>query len=143
MKLLTLPFMMMLTASAEAAPVPKELKHSDSECFQGLWAFETYDRGGRQIFGGRWIFDGDKMFANGRNTTDQKGTEFRFELRKNRSPAEIDIYFGETLRCSGIYEFSGGDLHIAYSEGSKRPSDYSSAVGKDVFLIHRVPEAKK
>jgi uncharacterized protein (TIGR03067 family) len=139
----TIALLMALASSAYAAPIPKELKHRDYGRYQGLWTFETYDRGGREIGGGRWIFEGDKMYANGRNTTDDKGTEFRFELRPNRAPAEIDIYYGPTVRCSGIYEFIGQELRIAYFHGAERPVDFSSAVGKDVFLIRRVPEAKK
>jgi len=135
--------MLTLAVAAEAAPVPKELMNRDYDRFQGLWTFETYDRGGSQIAGGRWLFDGDKMFANGRNTTDDKGTEFRFVLRPNRVPAEMDIYYGKAIRCSGIYEFAGGDLRIAYSEGTNRPADFTSAIGKDVFRIVHFPEGKK
>ena len=130
-------------ASAWAAPVPKELKSRDYERFQGSWTFESYDRGGREIGGGRWFFEGNRMYAGGQNTTDQKGTEFGFELRPNRCPAELDICYEQTVRCSGIYEFVGDELHIAYFHGAQRPKDFSSAEGKDVFSIRRAPEAKK
>ena len=143
MRLLAIFFLTAFAASASAAPVPKELTHRDYDRFQGLWTFETYDRGGREIGGGRWIFEGDKMFANGQNTTDDKGVEFRFELRPSRIPAEMDIYYGRTIRGRGIYEFAGRSLRIAYSDESGRPADYSSAVGKHVFRIERSTEATK
>ena len=77
----TLAIMLALTLSAEAAPVPKELKaQTDAERVQGVWTFEGYDNNGPQNTGGRWIFDGGKIYIGGQNTTDSKGSAFDFVL---------------------------------------------------------------
>lgn len=131
------------TASSSAAPVPKELKQPDHARFQGLWTFATYDHGGREVGGGRWLFEKSHLFAGGRNTTDDKGTDFRFVLRSTRFRSEIDIYYGRNVRCKGIYEFVGEDLRVAYYHGTERPADFASAEGKDVFLLKHSSRAKK
>ncbi len=56
----------------QAAPLPKELNHPEYARIQGLWTFETNGHGGREVGGGRWLFEKGSLFAGGRNTTDHK-----------------------------------------------------------------------
>lgn len=132
--------------AAFAAPVPKESKQKpDAERIQGVWDFEFYDIGGAKRTGTRWFFDKDKMYSGGVNTTDNKGTEYGIVLRPVTSPAQMDYRQEgvQGLACCGIYKFVGDDLHIAYYSGAERPKDFSSAAGKHVIILKRVPEPKK
>ena len=62
MKLRTLVCVVLATASAFAAPVPKELKHRpNAQRMQGLWMAHNPD--GSQA--GRWYFTGEILFAGG------------------------------------------------------------------------------
>ena len=128
--------------TALATPVPKELKKSDAELLRGVWIFADYDNGGRRGVGSRWYFEADKLYTNGQNTTDFKGTKYEFVLRPEKIPAEIDFASGPDAVWSGIYKFVGDELYVAYSSGAIRPKDFASAPGRDVTILRRAPEAK-
>ena len=140
----TLAIILALTVSAEAAPVPKELnKQTDAERIHGVWAFEGYDNGGPQNTGGRWFFDNGKIYIGGRNATDSKGVSLDFVLRPTAPQPEIDFDDGRGNISRGIYEFAGAELHVAYVNNADRPKDFSSAHGKFIMVVKRLPEAKK
>ena len=140
----TLALMLALTVSGEAAPVPKELKKpTDAERLQGVWEFGGYDNGGPQNTGGRWIFDGGRLCIGGSNATWNKGTLFDFAMRPKASRSEIDFEDGRRNLSRGIYEILGEELHVAYVNDADRPRDFSSAHGKFIMTMKRVPEAKK
>lgn len=134
------------TATASAAPVPRELKAKpDAERILGLWLYDNYDMGnGVNGNAGRWLFVKDRMYSGGTNTTDQKGTEYGIALRTESTPRQMDISNREGgIICSGIYKFEGDVLHIAYVHGnSDRPKDYASANGKTVIVFKRGAETK-
>ncbi len=119
-------------ASVAAAPVPKELKHkSDAERIRGAWVVE----GG----GTRWYFAGEKLFAGGANTTDNKGMEYGVVLRTDGAIREIDLSRGE-ITHRGIYKFVDDDIHIAYLAGDQRPADFEHGTR---HVLKRVAEVKK
>ncbi len=133
----TLAILLALTVSAEAAPVPKELKRrSDRERMQGVWADEDV--------GTRWYIVGEKLFAGGADTAKKKGVEFGLALRPDSPLGDFDLsQFGNTC-CVGIYKFVGDDLHVAYHGGGQpRPANFEPGDGKSLFILKRVPEAKK
>ena len=132
--------------SVSAAPVPKEVKRqTDSERIQGVWSFAEYDNGGPQNTGARWLFDKNKLYIGGLNTTDSKGSLFEFVLREKPGAlgSEIDFDCGRSNTWRGICKFVGEELHIAYVMDADRPLDFSSVHGKFIMVMKRVPEPKK
>jgi len=125
----------MIAAPLVAAPVPKELKQKpDSERILGVWIVENG--------GTRWYFVGDKLFAGGTNTTDNKGIEYGIALRTNGAMREMDLSERGKVSHSYIFKFVDDDIHIAYYSGDRRPTDFAEAgINKDV--LKRVSEAKK
>ena len=109
-------------SSALAAPVPKELKiQYDAQRIEGLWKEET---------GTRWYFDGEKLFAGGTDTAENKGHEYNVVLRSDRAMREFDLGNMGTVQFSGIYEFLDGELRFTYRSGNDRPRDFTAAPGK-------------
>ncbi len=146
MTLRALAMLAMATAYAGAAPVPKELKKAtDAERIQGVWSFVGYDNGGPQNTGARWFFDKNKLYVGGLNTVDNKGSPFDFVLRAKpeASQTEIDFDCEPRNRWRGIYKFVGEELHVAYVMDADRPKDFSSAHGKFIMVMKRVPKPKK
>ncbi len=123
----TLAILLALTVSAEAAPVPKELKKSDLERMQGVW---IDNKGTRHAYERRKLIVG-------------QGFEYEITLRPDRSPKQYDLVGGE-VKFSGIYEFVGEELHLAYrGEGGPRPKDFSDSAFTHIEILKRIPEAKK
>ena len=135
------------SVTALAAPVPKELKKKpDAERILGVWAYDSSDLNGAKGAGGRWYFNGDKLYSGGSNTTDARGSEYGVSLRSDQSPTHLDISMNNAPLCVGIYKFVGDDLHLAYvssSSKAERPKNFDSADGKTVMSFKRVPEPKK
>ena len=119
--------------SVSAAPVPKELKqNTDAERIQGLWVVENNVT--------RWYFAGEKLFAGGSNTTDNKGQEYGFVLRTDGVIHEMDLSMQGILSHSCIYKFVDDDIHIAYLASDKRPADFEHGTR---HVLKRVREEKK
>ena len=144
MTLRTIALLLAFTPSALAAPVPKELKKpSDTERIQGAWVYDSYDDGGERIARSRrWVFTGGCMQDQ---TADGKGgMYYSVALRPNKSAAEMDMTFSEVfLGGLYIYRFEGEELYVAVCPGAARPTDFSSSPGKSVYVLKRIPEAKK
>ena len=141
MRTLTFTAILAFATASLAAPVPKEIKRSDPERFQGVWVYGSYDFGGTPGAGGRWHFTGDKLFSGG----DGSGpvAEYGFVLRPDRSPREIDITQKDAVTCLGIYKFEGGELHIAYTHTGGRPTDHAPAAGKSLIVLTPSSESTK
>ena len=128
---------------APAAPVPKETKKPDVERILGIWTFDSHHNGDPLGPAGRWYFEADKLYTNGTDTTDQKGTPYGITLRPDKSPAEIDFESGADTLWVGIYKFEGGELHVVYTQGETRPKDFKPGKGRDVTILKRAPDARK
>ncbi len=127
-------------APSIAAPVPKELKHRpDSQRMQGVWMSHNPD--GSPM--GRWYFTGEKLFAGGSNTTDQKGYEYAITLRPGSEQAEFDLATAGSMAFLGIYKFAGEELHVAYRSGADRAKSFETGSGGHHHILRRLPEGKK
>ncbi len=138
MALRTLALVLVTAGSAQAAPVPKELKRTDAERMQGVWVVVL----GRATNAPelRWYFRGDKLYSGGSNTTEDPGTEFGITLRPELSPAQVDFTKGGVPRGVGIYRFVGEELQFSFVQNGERPKDFESP---QKWILKRVPEAKK
>ena len=129
-----LAILAILATLATAAPVPKELKQRpDAERMRGLWQADAGSS--------HWFFKGDKLFAGGNATPDVNGYTYTLNIKAEASPAEFDL--GGASTFAGIYKFVGDDLHVAYSGGSVRPTDFTPGPNKHIHILKRVSEAKK
>ena len=122
---------------ASAAPVPKELKvRSDAARMEGLWQ--------EGVNGSHWLFRGDKLFAGGTATPAINGYTYGLTLKPDVSPPEFNLAgVNGTGSFAGIYKFVGDDLHVAYSSGAVRPTDFTPGGNKILHILKRVGEGKK
>ena len=134
MTMRTLLLLLLMALPGSAAPVPKELKRSDADRMQGHWKEET---------GTRWYFDGEKLFAGGTDTAENKGHEYNVVLRSDRAMREFDLGNMGTVQFSGIYEFLDGELRFAYRSGNDRPRDFTAAPGKYIQGLKRFSGSDK
>src|SRR6267143_875272 len=102
--------------------VDKELKK-----FQGIWAFESVEVGGKEVpiaeFKGiRVTFEGDKYTVKKGDEVIQAATQ---KLDPSKSPKTLDVTVAEGPNKGavmvGIYEISGDTLKVCFDpEGKKR-----------------------
>ena len=137
MTLRTLVSVVLAAGSLLAAPVPKEFKKSDADRLQGAWAYDSFDDGGgRCIISRLWTFRDSCMAET--TLKGEGGIAYRFALRPEKSPAEIDLRHNEIFGYTCIYKLIGDELHIAWNPGKDLPKDFKSAPGKYVYILKRL-----
>ena len=133
----TLAILLALTISAQAAPVPKELRvRSDAAQMEGLW-----QEGAGHSY---WLFRGDKLFAGSTAMPDVDGYTYGFTLKPDVSPPEFDLAgVNGGTGYAAIYKFVGDDLHVAYNTGAVRPTDFAPGGNKMLHVLKRPGAGKK
>lgn len=122
------------------ADIEKELKK-----FQGTWTFESVEAGGKEqpaaeFKGMTVIFEGDKHTVKKGDEVIQVGTQ---KLDPSKSPKTLDVTMVEGPNKGavllGIYEISGDTLKVCFDpEGKKRPTEFKSASGSQIFVaVHK------
>jgi uncharacterized protein (TIGR03067 family) len=124
----------------DKADLEKEIKK-----FQGAWTFESSVTGGKELAAGDLkglvlIFEGDKHTVKKGDEVIQVGTQ---KLDPSKSPKTIDVTMTEgpskgTVML-GIYEIDGDTLKVCFdAEGKKRPTEFRSAAGSQIFVnVHK------
>ena len=123
----------------DKADTEKELKK-----FQGAWAFESVETGGKEVpaaeFKGITVtFEGDKYTVKKGDEVIQAATQ---KLDPSKSPKTLDVTVAEGPNKGavmlGIYEISGDTLKVCFDpEGKKRPTEFKSASGSQTLVVHK------
>jgi uncharacterized protein (TIGR03067 family) len=121
------------------ADIEKELKK-----FQGTWAFESVEAGGKEVptdnFQGVTVtFTGDKYAVK---KGDQVFEAATLKLDPSKSPKAFDVTVTEGPNkgavMPGIYEISGDTLKVCFDpEGKKRPTEFKAATGSQTLVVHK------
>jgi uncharacterized protein (TIGR03067 family) len=113
--------------------------------FQGAWTFASVEAEGKEQPAAEFktmtvTFTGDKFTVKKGEEVIQVGTQ---KLDPSRSPKTIDVKVTRGLSQGavmlGIYEISGDTLRVCFDpEGKKRPTQFKSAAGSQVFVaVHK------
>lgn len=140
--LITLLCTLGLIASAGAIADDKSDIEKDLKKLQGIWTFESVEAGGKEMPAAEFksmtvTFEGDKFTVKMGGEAIQVGVQ---KLDPSKSPKAIDVTIVEGLNKGavmlGIYDVDGDTLKVCFDpEGKKRPTEFKSASGTQVFAV--------
>ena len=127
--------LVLVTGSAFAAPVPKELQRTDEQAILGTWEMVRYSCYGQdQVLTKRvqWQLDADGkgalINANGRQEREYK----LLPAESAKSPKGFD-YSWDYFKMKGLYRLDGDTLKIALNNDGGKVRAAELAPGKDVW----------
>lgn len=126
--------LLLLVASAIAAPVPKALKKQlpDPERFVGTWDVLTTEQNGQPLANHAkvWTIDPDLKMKSVH--AGERVLNWTLKIDPDKRPKEIDIG-----SYKGVYEFDGDELRVAYTTGGGRPTTFDPQPDVVIEVLRR------